>query len=627
MKEYEMNTIDHDIGNPKRSLGIRTKLFLGFATLSIILFISIIMTLVSITDTKDFSSQVITTELPINGGLIDLNSSIATSQNNLLTWLITNDNHYKTEIPALWKTIDTIETELDTLITKNSEFFADFQSVKTQMEQLKNFQLRVLSAPDKVTANRLLLNDVIPLFAQLTNTLNMIDVTSKETHGLLDKQNARLVTHANIILTDIEHLKLFEYGVLIVGFLLAIIITIVTTNKILPPLKKAIHIAQKIASGDRHIKVTVNSTDETGQLLASLKTMQKEIKESENRLIENETKTRNLYNSIVNAAKLFSEHSSRVAAGDLRNHLELNENDEKIMVQLGNDLNQMTENLAAITKEITHVCQNMVTTVDEVHQAIDAQSSGASEQASSVNEITASLSEIEKSSAQTMLKAKTLGESAERTREKGQLGLSAVDQSVTGMQSVRDKVQLIAQTILDLSKQTQQVGEITALVNNLAQQSKMLALNASIEAAKAGEAGKGFAVVAVEVKNLAEQSEQATSQVQKILEDIQHAAEKAVMVTEEGTKGVDEGMQLVEQTGDVIRNLNDVIHETTIASEQIESAVRQESAGIEQITSGMNEINQVTMSFVSSVKQTTEAINHLSGIAKSLKSSIDTYKI
>jgi methyl-accepting chemotaxis protein len=195
------------------------------------------------------------------------------------------------------------------------------------------------------------------------------------------------------------------------------------------------------------------------------------------------------------------------------------------------------------------------------------------------------------------------------------------------MKEIKDKVQMIAQTILELSNKTQQVGEITAVVNNLAQQSKMLALNASIEAAKAGEAGKGFAVVANEVKNLAEQSEQATTQVQKILEDIRHAAEKAVMVTEEGTKGVDHGTTLVEQTGNVIHNLNDVIQETSVATQQIESAVRQESAGIEQITVGMNEINQVTAAFVESVKQTTEAMGNLSTISKNLKSFVDEYKI
>lgn len=329
--------------------------------------------------------------------------------------------------------------------------------------------------------------------------------------------------------------------------------------------------------------------------------------------------------AIIRHINIFRDQSSRIASGDLTQSINIESYDE--MGQLGVDLNTMTSSLAAMTKDITQCCHNMVATLEEVRHAVDAQSSGASEQASSINEITASLSEIEKSSSQTMEKAKSLGEAAERTREKGQLGLEAVDQSVNGMKEVRDKVQMIAQTILDLSNKTQQVGEITAVVNNLAQQSKMLALNASIEAAKAGEAGKGFAVVAIEVKNLAEQSEQATSQVQKILEDIRHAAEKAVMVTEEGTKGVDHGTALVEQTGDVIRNLNDVIHETTIATQQIESAVRQESAGIEQITAGMNEINQVTASFVESVKQTTEAMTNLANISKNLKMYVDTYKI
>ncbi len=268
----------------------------------------------------------------------------------------------------------------------------------------------------------------------------------------------------------------------------------------------------------------------------------------------------------------------------------------------------------------------MVTTLEQVKHSVDVQSAGASEQASSINQITASLGEIEKSSTQTIEKAKALGEAADRTREKGQMGLRAVEQSVLGMKEVKEKVQIIAQTILELSNKTQQVGEITAVVNGLAQQSKMLALNASIEAAKAGEAGKGFAVVASEVKTLAEQSEESTAQVQKILEDIRHATEKAVMATEEGTKGVDFGTQLVEQTGEVVRSLSEVISETTLATQQIEAAVRQESIGIEQITMGMNEINQVTSEFVESVKQTTEAMTHLSTISHNLKEHVDVYK-
>lgn len=328
---------------------------------------------------------------------------------------------------------------------------------------------------------------------------------------------------------------------------------------------------------------------------------------------------------ILLPVKLFRIHSSKVAAGDLTQRLKVESVDE--MGKLGEDLNVMTEGLAVITKKITKASQNMLLTLDEVKHAADMQSTGVSEQASSINEITASLEEIDKSATQTMEKAKILGQIAEQTSLKGQNGLEAVTKSIAGMKSIRDKVQTIANSILELSIQTQQIGEITDVVNTLALQSKMLALNASIEAAKAGDAGKGFTVVATEVKNLAEQSEQSTIQVQKILEDIRHSTEKAVLVTEEGTKGVEQGMEVVEQTGDIMRILTEAINETMINSQQIEAAIRQESLGIEQITAGMNEINQVTASFVSTVKQTTESINKLGELAKNIKDYVDVYKV
>lgn len=328
---------------------------------------------------------------------------------------------------------------------------------------------------------------------------------------------------------------------------------------------------------------------------------------------------------IIAPIKSFSQHSSRVASGDLTQHMTIDSNDE--MGVLGKDLNTMTESLAAITRKITEASNEMISTLEEVKQASTQQATGISEQASSINEITASLEEIDKSATQTMEKAKILEQISEETSKKGQMGLEAVQNSIEGMQSIHDRVQIIAKTILELSNQTQQIGEITNVVNTLALQSKMLALNASIEAAKAGEAGKGFAVVASEVKNLAEQSEQSTIQVQKILEDIKHGTEKAVLATEEGAKGVTQGTGVVEQMGEIMHSLTDAIHETLIACQQIEAAVRQESLGIEQITLGMNEINQVTASFVNTVKDTTVLINKLNETAKNMKQCVDVYKV
>jgi len=523
----------------KNSLGIRARLFIGFAAILAVLLISGATVIIKITVAENAAAEVIETNLPIHNATLDLMGQAYASQAATSSWLVTADPIFKTRMAHAWSNIDRLQSTLNSLLTKgaSSDDINKWQEVSLLLAELKIAQTKIINAPiiaNNATAAKTLETDVISILNKIADLIDgQLTATGERSGGMFDKQYQLLHQGTQDIMSNMNAIRNIEYCLLLLGIVLSMLIAFYTSR------------------------------------------------------------------SIVQHVNIFRVHSNRIASGDLTKRLTIESGDE--MGQLGNDLNIMTEGLSGITKQINQASHSMVTTLEEVRRAVEMQSSGASEQASSINEITASLEEIEKSSAQTMEKAKSLGIVAERTREKGQLGLEAVEQSILGMKTVRDKVQTIAETILELSRQTQQVGEITAVVNNLAQQSKMLALNASIEAAKAGEAGKGFAVVASEVKNLAEQSEQSTTQVQKILEDIRHATEKAVMATEEGTKGVDHGTELVEQTGDVVRSLSDVIHETTIASQQIEAAIRQESIGIEQITAGMNEINQVTSSFVSSV--------------------------
>jgi len=623
-----------DRSKPPKSFGIRGRLLFGFSAIAFMLVIAICTALIILISTEKFAEQVINVDLPTYDALLDLNTETYHAENLLQQIVMRNDQGVKDQLAKSLETMDQIQLTIEDYAKNwtNPDYIKKWQQIKAFLDQFKietNKVLGIVSENNSVRASQIFTEELLPLIQKLSDNFNMTNNSAQKAAGLLDTQSEFLHIGTQKILSDLSTVRLIEYTLLIISIIASIVFALITARNILTPLNKAIDTAKQIAAGERDVNIEITSHDETGELLTALDIMQSSIKESEMNLQKSEANTRELFDRIVKSAQMFSQHSGKVAAGDLRQRLdistEMTSND--IMQKLGNDLNKMTDNLATISREITESCHNMVTSLEEVRHAVDSQSSGSSQQASSINEITASLSEIEKSSAQTMEKAKALGEVAERTREKGQMGLEAVEQSVQGMKSVRDKVQVIAQTILDLSNQTQQVGEITAVVNNLAQQSKMLALNASIEAAKAGEAGKGFAVVATEVKNLAEQSEHSTAQVQKILEDIRHATEKAVMVTEEGTKGVDYGTNLVEQTGEIIRNLNQVIHEATIASQQISAAVRQEGAGIEQITAGMNEINQVTTAFVESAQQTKEAMGNLSDIAKNLKMYVDTYKL
>lgn len=315
-----------------------------------------------------------------------------------------------------------------------------------------------------------------------------------------------------------------------------------------------------------------------------------------------------------------------ISEGDLTVSAPLSSRTDEVGA-LKNSFRKMVENLRRMNSEIHEEISILVSSTSEIMAATAQGTSSAAQTASSVSQTTATMEEIKAISTQTMEKAQMLGQMAERTRQEGEHGSRALEQTTAAMRLIRERVEAIATTILALSEQTQQVGEITTAVSTLAQQSKMLALNASIEAAKAGEAGKGFAVVAAEVKDLAEQSQQATFQVQKILEDIRHATDRAVMATEEGTKQADAGMGLVERTTEAVQKLSQVIHETSVASQQIVAAVRQESSGIDQVSMAMADINKAARQVAATTQQTSLAARDIGVVAGKLQGTVSLYKV
>ena len=390
------------------------------------------------------------------------------------------------------------------------------------------------------------------------------------------------------------------------------------------PLSRILLVLNRFTQGDTAVRFSNPSEDEIGKVGVAFNHMAQQQSESQRREHEQLEELREAAD-IRGRVMVLREHIVRVASGDLTQRLAVTGNDD--LSQLGHNINMMTENLSSIASGTTEVVTAIQSTLQEMQSAIDHQSSGASEQAVAVNETTAALEQIKGMGAQAMERVHLLGETAERSRRESEQGSSAVDEAITGMESILHRMQGIAQTILALSEQIQQIGDITGVVTNLAQQSKMLALNASIEAAKAGEAGKGFAVVAAEVRELAEQSQQSTAQVQKILLNIRHATDRAVMATEEGSKGVDAGMLSVQRSGEVMRQLGEVVRETAVASHQIAAVVKQQFIGLEQVTSAMKDINKVTSQFVINTHQSKAASEEISKVVEQLHESVSIYQL
>ena len=442
---------------------------------------------------------------------------------------------------------------------------------------------------------------------------------AEEEHQLLSERNRALAQSTE-----------FTTNVIFIGIFLVILVVIMvaryTINSISGALIEAVSLAQQLSAGVRNSKIRLDIQDETGDLLRALSVMQSSIQKSEQELKEKEEQSRKDLEQLNNTVAGYQELMSKVAGGDLSQQVQVIADDDALG-QLGHDINAMISSLGEIARNVRQASQEIVVTLAEVSSTTTAQAASASEQASAVNETSTTLEEIKATSLQTLEKAQQLGESAEQTRKEGEQGQIAVKEAIEGMEVIRDRMEGIATTILELSEQTQQIGEITDVVAGLAQQSKMLALNASIEAAKAGDAGKGFAVVAMEVKELAEQSQQSTTQVQQILQDIRHATDRAVMATEEGSKGASEGMNLVNRNGEVMRELSDIIRETATASQQIVAAVRQEASGINQVSDAMEQINSVTSQLVVAVRQTEQANHDLSTVAQRLDSSSKVYQL
>ena len=281
-------------------------------------------------------------------------------------------------------------------------------------------------------------------------------------------------------------------------------------------------------------------------------------------------------------------------------------------------IQESADSLRQVLSQIGDTASTLSAASSEILAATTQQASGSSQQAAAISQTSTTVDEVKVISEQAIKRTQEVVDASQRTLRTSHSGQAAVEDTIGAMTLIKTRVESIAENILALSAQTQQIGEIIASVSDIAAQSNMLALNASVEAARAGEQGKGFAVVAAEVRSLAEQSRQATGQIKSILLNIQDGINNTVMATEEGTKVVDHGMHLASQTGEVIQKLAAAIEEASQTAMQVQAGSQQQATGVEQIALAMQNINQATAQTLASTRQTEKAARELSDLAHSL---------
>jgi methyl-accepting chemotaxis protein len=254
----------------------------------------------------------------------------------------------------------------------------------------------------------------------------------------------------------------------------------------------------------------------------------------------------------------------------------------------------------------------------ELQAAANQQVTGAKEQATAMNEITTTISELLATSRQIAESARRVAQIADQTATAARAGDGTVGKAHDAIGGIRHQVDLIVTHMLELGKKSQQIGAVLDIVAELAEQTNILAINATIEAAVAGDSGKRFAVVADEIRKLADRVAGSTKEVRALIDDVRSAVNTTVMATETGSKSVDTGTKHFGDVASSFKQIAGLVTTTTEAGREIELSTKQQTTAVEQVNVAIANVAQASKETEASSTQTLQTASQLAGLSKEL---------
>jgi twitching motility protein PilJ len=332
---------------------------------------------------------------------------------------------------------------------------------------------------------------------------------------------------------------------------------------------------------------------------------------------------------------------------------ELNQRNQEAILQLLDEMSYLAEGdlskHATVTEEITgaiadsvnfaiDALRNLVTSINQTSQQVTgaAQKSRATtlelalssqKQAGQITEASTRIGAMAQSMEKVSSEAGNSADVAKRSVEIAHQGGEVVRNSISGMDTIRDQIQETSKRIKRLGESSQEIGAIIELINDIADQTNILALNAAIQAAMAGEAGRGFAVVADEVQRLAERSTDATKQIGALINTIQADTNEAVSSMERSTANVVSGAQLATDAGQALEEIENVSNQLYELIQEIADTARREAGTAAEVANTMDSIREVTTQATAGTNETANSIGRLAELAEQLRESVTGFKL
>jgi methyl-accepting chemotaxis protein len=424
--------------------------------------------------------------------------------------------------------------------------------------------------------------------------------------------------------------------VTLAALIISVLLSLYITRLITKPIHALEEAAGKVALGDTSIVLEVSSVDEIGTLTSSFNKMIGNIRTSEQMLLQEKESVERKIEEAVSASEgeraylnasvttLLAE-MKRFAEGDLTVSVQAEKNDA--IGTLFDGFNRAIGNIRTIVLKVAEAVSATASASNQISSSTEEMAAGAHEQTQQASEVAAAVDEMTKTIQETTRNASLASETAKRAGDTAKEGGRVVLETIQGMGRISEVVQKSAQTVVALGRSSDQIGEIVQVIDDIADQTNLLALNAAIEAARAGEQGRGFAVVADEVRKLAERTTKATKEIAQMIRQIQKDTKEAVESMSQGTKEVESGRAMADKAGESLREIISGADTVVVMASEVASTSQEQSAASEQISKNIEAISNVTHESAAGTQQIARAAEDLNRLTQNLEELLQKFTL